>query len=239
MIIAWKATGEPHYPSQNSKMPYISDIGAYVLKPLFVTGGTITAISFFLSLSIERWLRHSGRLIPNMRNREKVFSSLAILGSFIGGAGLILLTIFDTNRHTTLHRLFLLVFIVGVALSAVFTVMEFRWISKEFTEVRNLKHAYITKAIIASMLILLAIGFAIALYQGSRHDNERATFVGGILEWVIGFGFVFYLLTFYLDLRMSKGMRKGDLSREKLTAMQNDGTLAHNNGPGELANGYD
>lgn len=60
----------------------------------------------------------------------------------------------------------------------------------------------------------------------------------GVLEWVIAFGFVFYLLTFYFDLRMSKGMEKGDLSKEKLTAMQNNGTLTHNghiDGPGELA----
>lgn len=223
MIITWKATGEPHYVSQGSNMPYISDIGADFLKPLFVTGASITAVCFFLSLVIERWLRHSGRLVPNMRRREMVLSSLAILGSFIGGSGLILLTIFDTKRHQSLHRLFLLVFMLGVALSAGFTCLEFRWISKDFEEVRKLKHAYIVKAIIATISILLSIGFTIALYDGSKQDNETATFVGGILEWIIAFGFVFYLLTFYFDLRMSKGMHKGDLSREKLTTMQHDG----------------
>ena len=51
---------------------------------------------------------------------------LAILGSFIGGCGLILLSIFDTKRFTSLHRVFLLVFIVGVGLSAIFTVIEVR-----------------------------------------------------------------------------------------------------------------
>jgi hypothetical protein len=61
MIITWKAMGEPHYVSQDSNMPYISDIGADILKPLFITGGSITAVSFFLSLVVERWLRHSGR----------------------------------------------------------------------------------------------------------------------------------------------------------------------------------
>lgn len=59
-----------------------------------------------------------------MRKREKVFSVLAILGSFIGGCGIILLTIFDTKRHSTLHRLFLLIFMLGVALSAIFTIIE-------------------------------------------------------------------------------------------------------------------
>ena len=61
-----------------------------------------------------------------MRRRERVFSSLAILGSFIGGAGLILLSIFDTARHQSLHRVFLLLFIIGVGLSAVFTIIEVR-----------------------------------------------------------------------------------------------------------------
>lgn len=65
MVIAWKAKGEPHYVSQDSNLPYISDIGADFLKPLFITGGTITAIAFFLSLVIERWLRHSGRYAHN------------------------------------------------------------------------------------------------------------------------------------------------------------------------------
>lgn len=55
-----------------------------------------------------------------------MLSSLAILGSFIGGCGLILLSIFDTKRFTSLHRVFLLVFIVGVGLSAIFTVIEVR-----------------------------------------------------------------------------------------------------------------
>jgi hypothetical protein len=62
-----------------------------------------------------------------MRRREQVLSSLAILGSFIGGLGLILLTIFDTKRHPSLHRVFLLIFMVGVAMSAIFSVLEVRF----------------------------------------------------------------------------------------------------------------
>ena len=61
-----------------------------------------------------------------MRKREHVFAALAILGSLIGGVGLICLSIFDTKRYTSLHRVFLLVFIVGVGISAMFTVIEVR-----------------------------------------------------------------------------------------------------------------
>ena len=62
-----------------------------------------------------------------MRRHEKVMSVLAILGAFLGGVGLILLSIFDTKRHPKLHRVFLLIFVVGAALSAIFTVVEVRF----------------------------------------------------------------------------------------------------------------
>ena len=39
-----------------------------------------------------------------------------------------------------------------------------------------------------------------------------------VLEWTIAFGFTFYLLTFFFDLRMSKGVSRGELSRERLLA---------------------
>ncbi len=36
------------------------------------------------------------------------------------------------------------------------------------------------------------------------------------MEWLISFGFTFYLLTFFYDLRLSKGIAAGVLTREKL-----------------------
>ncbi|KAF8968100.1 hypothetical protein BDZ97DRAFT_1975552 [Flammula alnicola] len=185
MLITWLASGRPKYPSQDGSIAYISDVGADVLKPLFITGCAITGVGFFLSLLVERILRHTGRLMPNMRKRERVFSILAILGSFIA------------------HRVFLLVFIVGVGLSAIFSIIEYRW----------LKIAYIAKAIIASTLILLAIAFAVALFKATTLvvripwlSSSRA-----ILEWTIAFGFTLYLLTFWYDLKQSKGVEKGEL----------------------------
>lgn len=67
MLITWLAQGRPKLPSQDGSIAYISDIGADILKPLFIVGCSITAVSFFLSLTIERWLRHSGRCV-NIRD---------------------------------------------------------------------------------------------------------------------------------------------------------------------------
>ena len=44
-----------------------------------------------------------------------------------------------------------------------------------------------------------------------------------ILEWVIAFGYTFFLLTFFYDLRMAKGVHRGDLSRRRLINMQEAG----------------
>jgi len=141
-------------------------------------------------------LRHERRLPPDMRVREKVFSVLAILASMVAGVALILLSIFDTKRYTTLHRLFLLIFMIGVWLTAVFSVVEYRWLSKDYPYTRRLRLAYKVKGTIAVLLILLSIAFGVAMY--------KANDVGAILEWVIGFGFAFYLISYFWDLRLSK-----------------------------------
>jgi len=206
MLITWFATGQPHYVSMDGSIPYISDIGADILKPLFVVGCSITGVGFFLCLVIERWLRHEGRLVPAMRRREGVFAALAILGSFIGGVGLICLSVFDTKRYTSLHRVFLLVFILGVSISAIFSVVEYKWLSRDYEDAQKLRYAYIAKAILATSLIVLAVAFAIGMYTDVN--------VGAVFEWVIAIGYTLYLLTFWYDLRLSKGVSKGALRRE-------------------------
>ncbi|KIM40484.1 hypothetical protein M413DRAFT_162409 [Hebeloma cylindrosporum] len=203
MLIVWLASDRPRYKS-DERIAYISDIGADVLKPLFITGCAITGVGFFLCLVVERILRNSGRLLPNMRKRERVFSILAILGALIGGAGLLFLSIFDIRRFSGAHHAFLIVFIVGVGLSAIFSIIEYSWISKEFPRYIHIKIAYIAKAIIATTLILLAIVFAVTFFK--EHN------VGAIIEWIIAFGFTFYILTFYYDLVQSKNMERGELA---------------------------
>jgi len=127
-----------------------------------------------------------------MRRRERVFSGLAIAGATLGGVCLILLSIFDTVRHKNLHRVFLLVFMIGVALSAIFTVLEFRWLNKDYGGMTRLRVAYISKGVIVFVLVVLSIAFGACL--------DRKKDVAAVLEWIIGFGFTFYLLTLVFDL---------------------------------------
>jgi hypothetical protein len=128
MLVVWNVQGRQHYdsmdPSQN--IAYISDVGAQGLKPLFIAGSVVTTIFLDLSFAAERWLRHRGRLARNQTMAEKILSGLAMIFGIIGTAGLILLSIFDTLRHPQLHDIFLLLFIAGYVISAIFICWEYQ-----------------------------------------------------------------------------------------------------------------
>merc|ERR1711964_447594 len=112
LLIHWTSTGKPRYASMDptQSIAYISDVGAQSLKPLFIAGSCVTTIFLDLSFLSERWLRHRGRLAKNQTLTEKVLSWLSMFFALIGTCGLILLSIFDTLRHPTLHDIFALVY---------------------------------------------------------------------------------------------------------------------------------
>ncbi|KAF9237787.1 Frag1/DRAM/Sfk1 [Melanogaster broomeanus] len=226
MLLTWLISGRPKYPGQEGTVTYISDVGATFLKPLFVVACCITGVGLFLSLVIERLLRHRGRLVPDMRTRERVLGILAVVGAFIAMWGLILLSGFDTARYPTLHSVFLLVFMFGVALSAIFTVLEFRWLAHDYADMRKLRRAYVAKAVIGGALVLLGIAFGVTLFY--------APDIGGVIEWIIAFGFTFYLLTFCYDLRMAKAtpVRESMESMVEIPGLQH-GTLGRAEGSAE------
>jgi len=109
MFVYWAATGKPHYStmSQGQHIPYISDIGAETLKPMFIAMSAVSVVSFDFAFLFERYLRHQGKLARNTSKWQKVYSACATIAAIVGAAGLILLTIFDTKRHHTLHDVFL------------------------------------------------------------------------------------------------------------------------------------
>lgn len=90
---------------------YISDVGAQGLKPLFITGSVITVVFLDLSFVSERWLRHSGQLVPNKGRFDKFCAIASIFFSIAGALGLILLSVYDTLRHSHLHSGFLAMFL--------------------------------------------------------------------------------------------------------------------------------
>lgn len=128
MLVVWTTSGRPHYPSMDprQRIAYISDVGAQGLKPLFIAGSVVMTVFLDLSLVAERWLRHRGRLARNLTIKEKAFMFLSMLGALVGTVGLICLSILDTLRHPHMHNRFLVVFMVGYVVSAIFICAEYQ-----------------------------------------------------------------------------------------------------------------
>jgi hypothetical protein len=128
LLIHWNVDGKPHYASMDptQHIAYISDVGAQSLKPLFIAGSVVTTIFLDLSFLSERFLRHQGRLARNTSITQKILSWLSIAAAVVGTVGLICLSIFDTLRHPSLHDVFLVLFIAGYVVSAIFICAEYQ-----------------------------------------------------------------------------------------------------------------
>jgi MFS family permease len=100
-------------------------VGAQSLKPLFIAGSCVTTIFLDLAFLSDVFLRNRGRL-ANLTGSGRVVSVLSLLFAAVGTAGLILLSIFDTLHHHKLHDIFLLLFIAGYVISAVFICWEYQ-----------------------------------------------------------------------------------------------------------------
>ena len=60
------------------------------------------------------------------------------------------------------------------------------------------------------VLILIPAAIAFGVFLGRKQD------VAACLEWAIAFGFNFYLITFWIDLRHSGKHSVGELRRENI-----------------------
>jgi len=194
LLISWSANGKPHYAWMADKqtIPYISDIGAGSLKPLFIAMSVATVVTFDLVFIIERWLRHSGRLTPNTSVWQKVYSACSIVAAIIGAAGLILLSIFDVAHHKRLHDTFLGVFIIGYIVSAIFVCWQYQRLGIHYRQHSILRGSFWMKLFFILGELCLAIGFGIT---SKLHAYNPAA----ILEWIIAFLYGFYVISYAID----------------------------------------
>lgn len=179
--------------NEGQKIAYISDIGAFGLKPLFITGSVITTVLLDLGFLAERWLRHYGRLAPNTSRTQSAFSVIAIIFAIAGACGLILLSIFDTYHHDRLHNGFLLLFIGGYIISAIFICAEYQRLGIHYRQHRIIRISFWVKLTFILVEVAFAIVFAATSWNG--HPD-----VAAIFEWIIALVFTFYVLSFLLDL---------------------------------------
>ncbi|KAF1949602.1 hypothetical protein CC80DRAFT_428746 [Byssothecium circinans] len=223
MLVTWSVQGQPFYSSmsENQSIAYISDIGAQGLKPLFITMSTVTVVSFDLAFILERWLRHTGKLVPNTSIWQKIYSGISLVAAIAGAAGLILLSIFDTLRHNRLHNIFLAVFIGGYIVSAIFICWEYQRLGIHFRQHSVLRASFWVK--LAFILIEIALAVAFGVSSRTHRYNTAA-----VLEWVIAFIFFFYVLSFFIDFMpavRSKNHQSRETEMDMALAEGGEGTM--------------
>ncbi|RKF77449.1 Protein SFK1 [Golovinomyces cichoracearum] len=208
LLIYWLANGRPIYASMDptQTIAYISDVGATSLKPLFIVGCCLTTIFLDLSLLSEFWLRHNGRLAENISQSQKALVWLSLVCAANGTAGLILLSVFDTLRYRQLHNIFLVVFIAGYLLSAIFICWEYQLLGKYHRQHSILRRSFWLK--LGFIITELALVAVFATFSFVRDFDTAAIF-----EWIIALIFSLYVFSFFIDFipsiktRTQKGVR--------------------------------
>ncbi|KAH0603884.1 uncharacterized protein H6S33_007543 [Morchella sextelata] len=169
-------------------MAYISDIGSNVMKPFFIVGCSVTAAMFSVSLfSVRRNYASVGKL-------EKLFDIMSILSGIAGSVGLILLSIFDLARHRTLHIIFLMLFMMGVILSASSTVHEYCHVGRHYEDFEILRVISFVKIVLIAIEVTLTILLA-GFTLGKWYTAATCT------EWACAYTYTFYMLSYFFDLR--------------------------------------
>jgi len=213
LLIWWLVEGHPRYRTSDASVVYISDVGANHYA-LFVTGGVLTAFFYPLTVFAERYLRHIDRLPTTKRRRERTAGYLTIIFAIIGSIGLILLVTFDVYDFSTIHWISTVIFIVGVAISAVAQAAEIFSLKKALPEVKYLRKSAIWKVTIIILALICVILFAVLSYECDNNDDygpvtgkaitDRRCYnvqsAAGAFEWAIAALFAIYLLTFIIDL---------------------------------------
>lgn len=189
MLGHWTMVGEPRYglmkPGQN--IPFISDIAAQELKPLFITGCITTVL--LLNLSFYQYVQNKGYV-------NKMCAHGSFLFTVIGSIGLIMLSVFDNIAHHLMHDTCVTIFIVGHMVSAALMCLDYMHIGiahalQEFM----LMTSFVIKISFIIIELSLIIAFRITEHTHYNENNMAAT-----LEWVIAFLFAGYMLSLIVDL---------------------------------------
>lgn len=205
LLAVWGAQGYPVYPwitDRRKTILYISDIAATNVQAVFISCSAVQGLLFVLALASERLLRHNGRLMPNHRRREKWSSICAIVCAFVGQLGILFVSIFNTRYFSDTHSDFLIVFIVFVGVSSLFSIYEYFYLDRHYKDYLAITFSLWYKVAWFIIELAMAVGFA---GTRSRHVNASAG-----LEWAVAFFYPFYTLIIAYDLWPAHKTEKGE-----------------------------
>ncbi|KAF2457416.1 Frag1/DRAM/Sfk1 [Lineolata rhizophorae] len=191
LLIRWLVRGMPKYPDQsNPLVAFISDIAAFEMKPVFLVGGSITAVAFVGTVCSVHYARYHHSMYGIYDVRWKLWLSiLSVIAGIVASSGLVLLGIMDTFRHHEEHNILLKICFGGLSVCAICTSIVYWDQTKKPSPFRRLRLYCIASTAVVALEVCLAIPFMFFMYTGWYR-------FAGVLEWVICFTGVFYILAF-------------------------------------------
>ena len=188
----WAADGFTRYQDNEGTIAYISTVGARH-KTAFIVGAAVTGVFFVLTLIFTKLSFDS----ETRRRFKRGVSITSIIFGILGAISLLLLTIFDSVNHKTLHYVFTGLFLAFVLISAIFSTI-YRFTRNEV----NL--AVYIRVLFISLVIPFAICFLVMSLINRPAGQTELKSVAASFEWTIAILFVFYLAVFALDLVLNK-----------------------------------
>lgn len=190
-----------------------------------------------LTVLIERHLRHKRRIPGSMHKRTTHYDIVSVVFAIIGALALIFLSIFDAFDYSRVHWSMTLLFIVFVALSVIFQVLEVFSLAKRHPETRGyLFAAAVIKTVIVSLAIAIAIAFVVlyGICSGQAPDGDaycdRIVSAAAVCEWTVAFLLVFYLASYILDLLPAAKRARHGLSEDGEMVEDRERAIAHGEG---------
>ncbi|UJR38420.1 hypothetical protein I4U23_031088 [Adineta vaga] len=179
------------YEYDDGEVPYISNVGARH-KTVFVVGTSFTAVFFILTLIFTKLCFDA----ETRRRLKRGVSMTSIIFGIFAGISLVLLSVFDSVDHSTIHFVFTGLFTAFTLLSAIFSTI-YRFSRNEI----NL--AVYIRVLFISIVIPLAVCFVVFSLIKRPTDQTQLLSVAASFEWTIAILFVVYLILFALDLILS------------------------------------
>ncbi|WRT69416.1 uncharacterized protein IL334_006402 [Kwoniella shivajii] len=209
LLLIWVNNGQPRYTSNSADIVFISEVGA-ANETFFFIICLIVIILYFSTIVVTAWLRGKGRLPGTRQLTEKICSGLAIIFCFIGCSGLFILSKWNCWDYKKVHWYGTLVFISGIAISAIFQTIEVWFLSKEHPDRKHLLRNGILKLLVVITSVVLASTFggvymyckgkAVPVDGHTFEQCDRSTSAAAVLEWTIAFGLNLYFMTLVADL---------------------------------------
>lgn len=242
LLALWAHDHFVQYKISEASVVFISDSGA-THKTFFIIFCCLTAAFYILTTFAERHLRHQRRIPGSVRRKQTILDICSVVCAIIGSAALILLSIFDAFNHSNVHWSMTLIFVVFVALSVLFQVLQIFSITHDYEGLRTMRFMAIVKAIILSLAIVGAIIFVITygICRGNAYPGnnrcDRIVSTAAVCEWAIAFMLDIYFLTYVVDLwpahkRAKKGLSEdGTMVENKQLATEQGAANGHPNAP--------